>query len=58
MSLLSSFITNHLLQSLEAEFMSHEPELQEAFINEVSAAVNTVVTWVNDKIADKQNVGG
>lgn len=54
MSLLSSFITNQLLKSLEAQFVAHEPDLQEAFVNEVSDAVHTVVTWVNEKLEAKQ----
>jgi hypothetical protein len=57
MSLLSSFVTNQLIKSLEAQFLAHEPELQDAFVNEVAAAVNTIVTWVNEKIAAKQNHG-
>jgi len=51
MSLLSTFITNHLIKSLEVQFTAHEPELQQAFVDEVAAAVNDVVTWVNSKIS-------
>lgn len=58
MSLLSSFVTNQLIKSLEAQFVSHEGDLKDAFVNEVAEAVNTVVSWVNDKIAAKQNAGG
>lgn len=54
MSLLSSFITNQLLKSLEAQFVAHEPDLQAAFVNEVAVAVNTVVSWVNDKLHASQ----
>jgi hypothetical protein len=58
MSLLSSFITDHVIKALEAQFVAHEPEMAEAFVNEVSAAVNAVVNWVNEKVAAKQNAGG
>lgn len=58
MSLLSSFVTNQLIKSLEAQFVAHEGDLKDAFVNEVADAVNTVVSWVNDKIAAKQNAGG
>ena len=51
MSLLSSFVTNELIKALEAEFIKHEPELKDAFVDEVTAAVNSVVSWVNSKIA-------
>ena len=54
MSLLSSFITNQLIKSLESEFISHEPELKDAFVQEVTAAVADVVAWVNSKISTSQ----
>jgi hypothetical protein len=56
MSLLSSFVTKELITALEAEFVKHEPELQTAFVDEVTAAVNSVVSWVNSKIALRQPV--
>ncbi len=51
MSLLSTFITNQLLAALETEFVKHEAELQDAFVDEVTDAVNSVVSWVNSKIS-------
>ena len=54
MSLLSSFITNQLIKSIEDQFVAHEPEIQDAFVNEVAVAVNHVVSWVNDKLHAKQ----
>lgn len=56
MSLLSSFITNQLIKSLESEFIAHEPELKDAFVNEVSVAVADVVAWVNSKLSSSQPV--
>lgn len=58
MSLLSSFITNQLIKSLEAEFIAHEPQMQEAFINELGVVVNKVVQWLNDKVDQKSKQSG
>ncbi len=56
MSLLSSFLMNQLVKDLEAQFIAHEPELQNAFVDEVTAAVNSVVSWVNSKINQRSKV--
>lgn len=53
MSLLSSFIANHLVLALEAEFIKHEPELQATFIEEVKAFTEQVGEWLNNKLAPK-----
>lgn len=50
MSLLSSFIVNQVVKALEAQFLSHVPELQEAFLNEVSALVKVMSDWVESKM--------
>lgn len=50
MSLLSSFIANHLIKSLEAEFVKHEPDMQDVFINEVQAFALQVGEWLNSKL--------
>jgi hypothetical protein len=50
MSLLSSFIINHVVKALEAQFVSHMPELQQAFLNEVSNLVKVVSEWVESKV--------
>lgn len=55
MSLLSSFITNQLLKSLEEEFVAHAPELQDAFLSELSEATKLITNWVEAKIAPKPN---
>ncbi len=51
MSLLSSFIASHIVDSLEKEFLSHEPELQEAFLNEVKDFAEVVGNWLKEKLA-------
>lgn len=50
MSLLSSFIMNNIVKALEEQFLSHVPELQQAFLNEVSALVKVVSDWVESKM--------
>jgi len=50
MSLLSSFIANHLVATLEAEFLKHEPDMQAAFVNEVQAFAVQVGEWLNSKL--------
>ncbi|MGC2661755.1 MAG: hypothetical protein WA324_27675 [Bryobacteraceae bacterium] len=53
MSLLSSFIAGHVVDSLEKELLSHEPELQEAFLNEVKEFAEVVGGWLKEKLAPK-----
>lgn len=53
MSLLSAFIANHVVKALETQLVAHEPELQQVFLNEVSAFVGTVANWVNEKLQPK-----
>lgn len=50
MSLLSSFIVSRIVQELEEQFVSHMPELQQAFLNEVSTFVNVLSDWVESKM--------
>lgn len=51
MSLLSTFVINQLVKELEAEFVAHEPELQQAFVNEVTSAIGSVMAWANEKLS-------
>lgn len=53
MSLLSSFIINNIIKALEAEFLSHMPELQQAFLDEVSVLVKEISDWVESKLSNK-----
>jgi len=50
MSLISKFITDHLVTALENNFIAHEPELQEKFVEEVRALSKLVEDWVISKV--------
>jgi hypothetical protein len=50
MSLLSSFIRNHLLAAVEAEFSAHAPEVQSTIVNEVNAFASEALAWVDGKL--------
>jgi len=50
MSLVSSFISNHLLSLLETEFVNNEPVIQEVILSELQAFVGNVGTWVESKM--------
>lgn len=52
MSLLSNFIVTHIVQALEQQFLSHEPDLQQAFLNEVSAFVQEIAQWLEAKLTN------
>jgi len=53
MSLLSSFIQNHLIKAIEAEFVTHAPEIQQAIVGEVQAFANEALQWVESKLSPK-----
>lgn len=53
MSLLSSFIVNHVVKALEAELVEHLPEMQQKFLNEVSEFVKVVSDWVETKLSNQ-----
>ncbi len=55
MSLLLSFLSSHLLPALEAAFVAHEPEMQEALVNEVAILVEHVGTWVESKLQKRED---
>ncbi len=50
MNLLSNFIVSSIVKSLESQFVSHVPELQQTFLNEVSSLVKIVSDWVDSKV--------
>lgn len=50
MSLLSSFVAGHLVSILEAEFIKHEPEMQQLFLNEVIDFSEALGGWLNSKM--------
>ncbi len=51
MSLLSSFLTSHLIPTLESIFVAHEPEMQAELLGELTVVSNQVRGWINGKIA-------
>lgn len=53
MSLLSTFVQNQLIQALESEFTAHSADLQAAFISEITAFVEEVMTWIQSKAESK-----
>ena len=54
MSLLSTFVTTHVLTLLEKELLNHEADIQAAMLAEVKVLADTITSWVNDKLAAKQ----
>lgn len=50
MSLVSAFISTHLISLLETEFAQSEPEIQADIISEVEAFVAAAGTWLESKL--------
>jgi hypothetical protein len=50
MSLITNLFTSEIIKLLEKEFLILEPQLQEAFVNEMSFISNEVVQWINEKL--------
>lgn len=50
MSLLSTYVTGHLLHALEQEFIAHEPDLQAKLLEEVKVFTDQLSHWVNSKV--------
>lgn len=55
MSLLSNFIVAHVIAALEQEFISHEPDLQKAFLEEVSAFTQQIVKWLETRLTNDRS---
>jgi hypothetical protein len=53
MSLLSSFLSTHLIPALESAFIAHEPEAQAALLAELSSLADQVSAWLESKLAPK-----
>jgi hypothetical protein len=53
MSLLSSYLSEHLLLVIETEFEAHEPELQAKLLAEVKIFSERVGQWINNKLLPK-----
>lgn len=54
MSLLSSFISENILNELEAAFIRNEPALQMALLNEVQTFSAKLVFWIEGKLSAGQ----
>lgn len=50
MSLLATFVMNHLIPELEAAFVAHEPDMQAALLAEVQAFAGKLGEWVEGKL--------
>ncbi len=48
-----SILSNFIIKALEEQFLSHVPEMQEAFLNEVSAFLKVVSDWVESKLSNQ-----
>lgn len=53
MSLLSSYLSEHLLLVIETEFEVHKPELQAKLLEEVKIFSDKVSQWINSKLMPK-----
>ena len=49
MNLLLSMLADHLLPALEAAFVAHEPEMQEALLKELGDLSSKVMNWIDSK---------
>lgn len=54
MSLFSSFIRNHLLAAVEAEFSAHAPNVQSVIIDEINSFAGEALAWVDGKLHIEQ----
>lgn len=55
MSLLSSFVRDHLLYTLDKEMQSHSPELQSFFLKEINELAIGVIKYIEHKIKGGSN---
>ena len=53
MSLLSMFISNHLIPALEEAIVKHKPDAQALIINEIDALNAKVGEWIKNKLSPK-----
>ncbi len=53
MSLLSTFVTGHLLHAIETQFVAAEPALQAMLVEEVKELASELSTWLNSKLVAK-----
>lgn len=50
MSLLSKFVTQHLVNDLEQEFVKHEPDMKDMLVKEVETFAQMLIDWVSSKL--------
>ena len=55
MSLFSDFITNQAVSALETEVLKHAPDIQTAFVNEVIAFTQALMSWAECKLKSCQS---
>jgi hypothetical protein len=55
MSLLSSFLSHHLIPALEAAFVANAPEIQEALIHEMKQFAGEINDWIESKMSGEND---
>ena len=55
MSLLSSFLSHHLIPALEAAFVANAPEIQDALIHEMKQFASEIQDWIASKSEGDKN---
>jgi len=53
MTILSSFLTHHILSMLEQALVEHEPALQAAFLREMQTLFAKGQQWINNKLDER-----
>lgn len=48
-----SLLMKYLVPMLEEEFIKHEPQMQEALLNEAKVLLSKIEDWINHKIQPK-----
>lgn len=51
MSLLSSFLSSHLIPALETALIEHEPDVQAAILGEIEAFSSQIGSWLTSKLS-------
>lgn len=50
MNIIENFLVSDVLKMLEDQFVSHETELQDAFLSEVSLLCQQIAKWLTEKL--------
>lgn len=51
MNIISNFVVSDILKMLEEQFIAHQPELQQAFLSEVSVLAQGIGQWLTTKLS-------